>query len=229
VLVAGVAIVVYLNTLSADFVWDDRFQIVQNPAIKDLRFVPRFFTTGVWTLISPTHPTNYYRPMMFVSFLITYHLFGLDPVGFHLMNVAINALVALMVYALTFRLLRRGDIALIAGLLFAVHPIHTEAVAWVASRGGYAKAFLSAPAISSSAALAFPCRRVIRMKPWKIPSYRVSVTGTPASRRRAAYASPSSRSGSHPAVITSAGGRPARLGASSGEAYGSFPCSSRAR
>jgi tetratricopeptide (TPR) repeat protein len=133
VLVAGVAIAVYLNTLSADFVWDDRFQIVQNPAIKDLRFVPRFFTTGVWTLISPTHPTNYYRPMMFVSYLITYYLFGLDPVGFHVMNVAINALVALMVYALAFRLFRQGDIALIAGLLFAVHPIHTEAVAWVAS------------------------------------------------------------------------------------------------
>ena len=111
----------YLNTLSADFVWDDRFQIIQNPAIKDVHFVPKFFTTGVWTLISPTHPTNYYRPMMFVSYLITYDLFGLNPAGFHLVNIACNALVALMVYALTLRLFGRGDIALITGLLFAVH------------------------------------------------------------------------------------------------------------
>src|SRR5262249_23551475 len=131
--IAAVAFAVYLNTLSADFVWDDRFQVVQNPVIKDPYLVPKFFTTGVWTLISPTHPTNYYRPTMFVSYLITYHLFGLNPAGFHFVNIACNALVALMVYALTLRLFERSEIALIAGLLFAVHPIHTEAVAWVAS------------------------------------------------------------------------------------------------
>src|SRR5882762_6051039 len=132
-LVAGAALAVYLSTLWGEFVWDDRFQIVENPAIKDFHFVPKFFTTGVWTLISPTHLTNYYRPVMFVAYLATYYLFGLHPAGFHFVNITFNALVALMVYALALRLFQRGELALIAGLIFAVHPIHAEAVAWIAS------------------------------------------------------------------------------------------------
>jgi tetratricopeptide (TPR) repeat protein len=131
--VGAVALAVYLGTLAAGFVWDDRFQIVQNPVIKDLRFVPRFFTTGVWTLISPDHPTNYYRPLQFVSYLGTYQLFGLSAPAFHLVNVVLNVLVTLMVYAVARRLFRRDDVALTTGLLFAVHPAHTEAVAWLAS------------------------------------------------------------------------------------------------
>ena len=89
--------------------------------------------------------------------------------------------------------------------------------------GPAAKAFCTELAISSSAVRALSRMFVRRTNPWNIPGYRVSVTGTPASRSRAAYASPSSQSGSYSAVMTRAGGRPARLDARSGDAYGLSP------
>ena len=69
-----------------------------------------------------------------MSFAIDRAIFGPGPFGVHLMNVLANAAAAVLAYSLVMRLLRRRAVALIAGLLFAIHPIHTEVVANGAGR-----------------------------------------------------------------------------------------------
>jgi hypothetical protein len=96
----GLPFLVYVNSLTGEFLYDDIYQIVENPWVRDLSRVPQMFVTNVWEFRGET--SNYYRPLMYVSFVLCYKLFGL------------NALV-------------------VASVLFAAHPIHTEAVSWVSA------------------------------------------------------------------------------------------------
>jgi tetratricopeptide (TPR) repeat protein/predicted secreted protein len=133
VLIAFLAFAVFAGTLRAGFVWDDSAQIVKNEALKNLHSIPRFFTSGVWDLLYSHAVANYYRPIMYVMYALVYHLAGLQAGAFHLLNVIFHVLDAVLVYLLTLRLFRTSRMALIAGLIFAVHPVHTEAVAWIAA------------------------------------------------------------------------------------------------
>src|SRR3989338_407370 len=59
---------VYLNTLSNDFVYDDKAQVLQNPWIKDVRYIPEIFLSPVWGFREGTVP-NYYRPLMHIIYM----------------------------------------------------------------------------------------------------------------------------------------------------------------
>lgn len=78
-----------------------------------------------------------YRPMYSLSFGVNYSLFGTDPLGYHLTNLALHAAVSFFVYLLALELIReerRWGMAFTAGTLFALYPIHPEAVTWIAGR-----------------------------------------------------------------------------------------------
>lgn len=155
-----VSIAVYANAVNNGFVYDDRIQILENPWIKDFRFLPDIFTSGVWGF-QPGKITNYYRPMMHVVYMLTYYIFGLRPWAFHFMNVMLHAGVSILVFIISRtifmvyspllppearagsgRACMAGPAAFISALLFAAHPIHTETVAWVAGLPDLACAFL---------------------------------------------------------------------------------------
>lgn len=131
---------VYFNSLSNGFVYDDTDQILENNWIKDVHFIPAIFTSSVWGFQSAHKVSNYYRPMMQLIYMLNYHIFGLTPWGFHLVNILFHAGVSVLVFIIARRLLARSQRseatpalpAFAAALLFATHPIHTEAVAWVA-------------------------------------------------------------------------------------------------
>jgi tetratricopeptide (TPR) repeat protein len=129
---------VYFNTLRNGFVYDDTPQVVQNPWIRDIRFIPEIFSTNVWAFQATS--TNYYRPLMHISYMVSYHLFGLAPWGFHMVNILLHAGVSVLVFLISSCLLRAANpsaspfsrtLPFIAAVLFALHPIHTEVVAWV--------------------------------------------------------------------------------------------------
>ncbi len=144
---------VYFNALFNGFVYDDKQQVVDNIWIRDVGSMPEIFTQSVWGFAKEVEDqgvANYYRPLMHVVYMATYYLFGLKPWGFHLVNILIHAGVSVMVYLVILRLLNPAAAAppaaqpsppvaktllsppFIAALLFATHPIHTEAVTWVA-------------------------------------------------------------------------------------------------
>jgi len=123
----------YLNSLNGNFVYDDLPQIVDNPYIHSFRYLRQIFGGTVWTFQGAQGVTNYYRPLMTFAYLICYKLFGLIPFGFHLLNLTLHLAIVLLLYTLTERLFGNRLISLLTASLFAVHPIHTESVAWIAA------------------------------------------------------------------------------------------------
>jgi hypothetical protein len=143
-----VCLAVYCNALFNDFVYDDNDQVLENHWIRDVKYIPDIFTKSVSGFWGETTLSNYYRPLMHLIFMFNYYVFGLRPWGFHLVNILFHAGVSVLVFVIIWRLLRassssskrdeKGFIralqspAFAGAMLFATHPIHTEAVAWVA-------------------------------------------------------------------------------------------------
>lgn len=123
----------YLNTLFNGFVYDDRQQILQSPYVHSFRYLGRIFGSTVWSFEGAQGVSNYYRPLMTFAYLISYKVFGLLPFGFHLVNLVLHAGIVLLLFAVTEHLFQDRLISLMAAGLFALHPIHTESVAWIAA------------------------------------------------------------------------------------------------
>ena len=126
------AFVPYLNALGGSFVYDDQQQILDNPYVHSFRYVGKIFGSTVWTFQGAQGLSNYYRPLMTLAYLFCYALYGPIPFGFHLHNLVLHAAVVLLLFAVTRRLFRDTLPAMLAAGLFALHPIHTESVAWIA-------------------------------------------------------------------------------------------------
>jgi Tfp pilus assembly protein PilF len=136
-----ISFAVYFNALSGDFVYDDNMQIVDNPWIRNIRNIPNIFSRSVWSFQPGVTTSNYYRPLMHVVYMLNYHVFGLKAWGFHLINILFHCGASVLVF-LILRKLLTGYKAIksstylsapfIAAALFASHPIHTEAVTWIA-------------------------------------------------------------------------------------------------
>ena len=135
-LLALAVLAVYGASIGYEFVYDDHVQIERNPWLRDPRGPWLFLTRPFWGFYMDrgTEPSNYYRPMFGLLYSLVARGFGLQPAAFHAVSVALHLAVTLLVAYGALRLFpgRRGDVAaLAAGLLFAVHPAHAEAVAWV--------------------------------------------------------------------------------------------------
>ncbi len=125
---AAVAAVCYLNTLHNGFVSDDHQLIFEHPYVKSVGDWARIFTVGHYA------GSGGYRPFTTLSFALNYSVGDSHPFGFHLTNLLLHALNCALVFLIAQRLLRSATSALAIALIFAVHPIHSEAVAWISGR-----------------------------------------------------------------------------------------------
>jgi Tfp pilus assembly protein PilF len=122
----------YSNIFFNQFVYDDAFQVVSNPYAHSFKYLRQIFTTSVWSFQGAQGVSNYYRPIMTFGYLLAYQIAGLVPFSFHLANILLNAIVVWLAFLIVRRF--AGErVALVAAGLFALHPIHTEAVAWIAA------------------------------------------------------------------------------------------------
>jgi tetratricopeptide (TPR) repeat protein len=137
-----VTLLCYANVLANSFVYDDDQQILQNPYIKSWRYLPEIFTTTVWSFVGQAGTTNYYRPLMTLSFLVLWTIFGPIPFGFHLFSIVFHAGVVLLVFYAGRKVFQDWRVGWVGALLFALHPIHTEAVDWIAALPDLESAFL---------------------------------------------------------------------------------------
>jgi Tfp pilus assembly protein PilF len=122
----------YLNILVNGFVYDDDTQVLKNPYIRSFHYLKEIFTTHVWSFTGVV-ASNYYRPIMTFGYLVCYKLFGMRAYGFHLASHLLHVLIVCLVFVLTERLTGDRVWAFVAGAFFALHPVHTEAVAWIAA------------------------------------------------------------------------------------------------
>ena len=129
-----VATLPYLNSLANGFVYDDDTQVLANPYIQNFSHLKQIFTTTVWSYRGGTAAiTNYYRPLMTFGYLLIHQVVGYRPFYFHLANILTNAAAVLALYLVTLRMFEDRSLAFIASALFALHPIHTEPVNWIAA------------------------------------------------------------------------------------------------
>lgn len=134
-LVAAVAILAYLNTLNADFTFDDVFIVRDNPTIRSVAHIPQLFALDYWAgTPAPNRDTTLYRPFTLITYTLNRALTGPGPAGFHAVNILLHAAVCVLLFEVLFILFASWRLALVAATLFAVHPIHTEAVAGIVGR-----------------------------------------------------------------------------------------------
>ncbi len=110
------------------FVWDDELHLLLNPAVAGGLSLESIR----WALTS-TYAANWI-PLTWLSHLLDISLFGFDPVGHHAVNLLLHAAAALLLWSFLLRITRRRLPSLAATLLFAVHPLRVESVAWVSER-----------------------------------------------------------------------------------------------
>lgn len=114
----------YVPVADADFIWDDDDYVLNNPTL--------WMEDGLLTIWLDPSATPQYYPMVHTTFWIEHALWGLNPRGYHLTNVALHGSCAVLIMTLLIQLGFRG--AFLAALLFAIHPAMTESVAWVTER-----------------------------------------------------------------------------------------------
>jgi hypothetical protein len=115
---------VYFNSLKNGFVWDDEITIVENSFIKDIKNVRNIFTQDYFELSKE----GTYRPVGTLTYFIDYHLYELNPTGFHLTNILFHILNSILVYFLALTIFRKYSLSLFTSLLYSLHPIATEPV-----------------------------------------------------------------------------------------------------
>jgi Tfp pilus assembly protein PilF len=128
-LLLAAVVLVYGNTLVNDFTMDDGLYVVKNPQVT---------APSVRALFTPNKFSNVFRPVTFATLALNQAVNGGKPFGFHLFNLMLHAAVTWLLYLLLLAILgtspHEKTVAFVAALLFAVHPIHTEAVASVVGR-----------------------------------------------------------------------------------------------
>ena len=126
------AFLVFLPTIHYSLVYDDVEQIVDNPRITSWSYLPGYFTTHLWAH-SPLAPAYYYRPLFLIWLRLTDVVLGPPSAIWHLGSILVHLGATVSVLMLIRRLTGQWKGALLSAGLFAIHPIHTEAVAWVSS------------------------------------------------------------------------------------------------
>ena len=139
-LAAIVGAICFLNSLPNDFVYDDLPIVRDNPRTHSLTNLSDIWLSDWWQpqseeqQVTSRFRDRLYRPLTLHTFALNHALGGLAPIGYHAGNIALHALVCLLVWCFVQRLLADVAVSNITALVFAVHPIHCEAVANVVGR-----------------------------------------------------------------------------------------------
>ena len=134
-LLCVLAVAAYANSIGNGFVWDDHQQVVMNASLHPSASLLNLLAPNNWAFARAgvRERINYYRPLQMVTYRLTADVFGIDGVAFHAVNLAFHTIVVLLEFAMFYTLTGRTGLAFASAAIFAVHPIHSEAVDWVAA------------------------------------------------------------------------------------------------
>jgi Tfp pilus assembly protein PilF len=123
-LIVLVVFLAYLPALRGGFIWDDDAYVTKNTTLHNL--------DGLWQIWFQVGAVPQYYPLVYTSFWLEYHLWNLNPLGYHLVNVLLHAIAAILLWRVLLRLQIPG--AWLAAVIFAIHPVYVESVAWITER-----------------------------------------------------------------------------------------------
>ena len=138
-LIMSCGLLAYHNVLGHSFHYDDDHSILENPHVRSLANMPQFFVDP--GTFSGMPEARMYRPLLLVTYALNYATSGYQPLGWHLVNMILHLANAVLLWwvAPVWGTSRR--VSLIAGLLFAVHPLLSESVNYVSSRSSLLATF----------------------------------------------------------------------------------------
>jgi tetratricopeptide (TPR) repeat protein len=174
-LVIALAVLAYANALRNGFALDDYPIIVENPVIQSPGNVATIFGTSYWSRGGTANlgdPTLY-RPLTVLTYAIDHAIWNLRPGGFHATNVVMHAATTALVFLVGAEVLGGVIAAFAAAAIFAVHPLHTEAVAGLVGR---AEVLATLFFLAAFWTLRRPAMVRVRRKaaaPWSMPSGRI--------------------------------------------------------
>ena len=119
----ALTLLAYQPVWQAGFIWDDDVYVADNAHLRSVEGLRKIWTPGV---------TIQYYPLVFSSFWAEYHLWGAHPLGYHLVNVLLHAVNAILLWQILRQLGLPG--AWLAAAIFAIHPVTVESVAWITER-----------------------------------------------------------------------------------------------
>jgi len=134
VIILAAVTCVYVQTLRFGFVnYDDDELVYRNGAfLSQWSHVGTAFVTDAFVGVGGG--SVYYRPLLMVSYIADYHVWHFSAGGYHFTNILLHALTSVGVFVLALLIVKTEILALFAGLIFALHPVQTESVAWIAGR-----------------------------------------------------------------------------------------------
>jgi protein O-mannosyl-transferase len=136
----------FANSLNNGFVYDDHALIEFNQSLRDPNYITTIFNSSFSLDVPWMEYSNFYRPFRRMLFWIAFQIFGLNTFYWHFMSMALFSIVVSLVYLVIQQLSESRAVAVCGALLFSVHPIHSETVAWIngSVESFYASFFLGA-------------------------------------------------------------------------------------
>ncbi len=131
--VCALALLVYSRSLWCGFVRDDKPQIVDNKQIQSWDYLPQILGSHLWSHSGPASNILFYRPVFSLWMLLMHSIGGLAPWFWHLSNILLHVAATFLVFRLCQRLTGSDPGSAAAAAVFAVHPIHVDAVTWVSA------------------------------------------------------------------------------------------------
>jgi tetratricopeptide (TPR) repeat protein len=130
IVLCGIA---FSNALQGGWVYDDRTQIVENRLVQDPRYYAKALLSDVWAFKGEKREawSNYWRPAFTLWLIVNHQLFGANPLGWHVTSLVAHMVVTVLVFRVLRELKTPISIAALTTWVFAVHPVHSESVAWV--------------------------------------------------------------------------------------------------
>lgn len=131
-LIVILGLVAYSNAIKDAFIWDDYHLVKDNVYIRNWTAIPQIFSQDLGA--GAGMEFSFYRPIQMITYMVDYSLWGLNAKVLHLSNILLHIFVALSIYWFIYILFKDRVLSLITGILFVVHPIHTEAVSYISGR-----------------------------------------------------------------------------------------------
>lgn len=129
--------IVYIPAMRSGYIWDDDDYVTNNTTLRNLNGLKR-----IWFEIGAVPQ---YYPLVHTTFWIEYHLWGLNPLGYHVVNVMLHILNAILLWLILRGLKIPGS--WMAAAIFAIHPVNVESVAWITERKNVLSGFFYLSAI----------------------------------------------------------------------------------
>lgn len=134
-LLVAVTLAVFLPVTRGELVYDDLYIIAQNPLITSFSHLPEILRSAYWDFLDPrtAAQVGYYRPLVSVILTAGYVLGGGSALVFHWISLLAHVGAVLAAWLFAARLTRSEAIGFFAALLFALHPVQVESVAWISA------------------------------------------------------------------------------------------------